>query len=124
MQLPSLSVLAVLFVVISILIIILLLRKLENKNNVINIDRSSMNWDAYKCPKCRSIMEQGFSFSPRGVVWTQNNDKTPGAFTTINQSLENTLSMRFSPAVNKAWKCKTCKMLVMDYSQMLKIKGA
>ncbi len=124
MQLPSLSVLAILLVVISILTIILLLRKLENKNKVINIDRSSMNWDAYKCPKCGSIMEQGFAFSPRGVVWTQNNDKTPGAFTTINRSLENTLSMRFSPAVNKAWKCKSCKMLVIDYSQMLKIKGA
>jgi hypothetical protein len=67
-------------------------------------------------------MEKGYSFAGRGITWVPKYAKKPGAFSTVGSVLENTYSLRVPPALNMAWYCKSCKILVFDNSKMLKIK--
>jgi len=117
------------FIALSILAIGLLalwyyLRQWERRNNVLTVEEASLNWKEVRCVNCQKTMEKGYSFAGRGITWVPKYAKKPGAFSTIGSVLENTYSLRVSPALNMAWYCKSCKIVVLDNSKMLKIKNA
>ena len=112
----------VIFVIIALIFLWVFLRKIVKKNKVEYKDYSLLVWQEYKCLNCREIMEQGFAFTGKGIIWALKNKKKPGAFSNIGQVLENTLSMSFRPALNMAWHCNNCKLIVIDHSRLLKDK--
>jgi hypothetical protein len=104
----------------TLLILLILLRRMEKKNTVMHIDRSTLSWSDYKCPKCRQFMQHGYTLAGRGIIWASKDSKKPGPFSNVAQALENTASLRLSPPLNMAWYCQECKLILMDHSKMLK----
>jgi len=100
------------------------LRKLERKNCVITVHEASIEWKDVKCVKCEKMMEQGYAFAGKGINWVPKNARKPGVFSSVGSVLDNTFSLRVPPAINMAWYCKSCKIIVFDNSRMLRIKNA
>jgi hypothetical protein len=96
----------------------------EGKNCVITVDEASIDWKAVRCVKCDKGMEEGYAFAGKGINWVPKNARKPGVFSSVGSVLENTFSLRIPPAINMAWYCKSCKIIVLDNSKMLKIKNA
>lgn len=118
------KIIAVLSVIAGLLLLLYFLRKIEKKNNVLTVDEASLDWKDVRCIKCEQMMEKGYAFAGKGINWVPKNEKKPGIFSTVSSVLENTFSLRIVPAINMAWYCKSCKILVFDNSKMLKIKNA
>ena len=97
------------------------LRKLERRNTVLTVDEATLEWQDVRCVKCNKAMKKGYSFAGKGITWVPRYAKKPGAFSSIGSVLENTLSLRIPPAINMAWYCQGCKIVVFDNSKMLKI---
>ena len=116
------TILSIVFIVIVFGFLFMALRKIEKKNRIETVEEALLNWEDIKCPKCLTIMEQGYTFAGKGIIWTPKQAKLPGTFATTFQALENTFSLSITPAVNMAWRCDSCKMIVIDYSRMLKRK--
>ena len=112
----------IVFAFITVAAVVIAVKKMEKKNKVVEINEALLDWEDIKCPKCQTIMEQGYAFAGKGIIWTAKWNKLPGTFTTTFTSLENTLSMSLSPRVNMAWHCDRCKMVILDHSRMLKRK--
>ena len=119
------------FVIVAIFVLVVglfvlwnFLRKYERRNNVLTVDEASLIWKEVKCVNCGKIMEKGYSYAGRGINWVPKHAKKPGAFSTVGSVLENTYSLRVPPALNMAWYCESCKIVVFDNSKMLKIKNA
>ena len=113
---------AILTITLVLLFIWILMRRILKKNKVVQVEKSSLNWKELKCPNCERIMEEGYAFAGKGIFWAAKSAKKPGAFSYIGQALENTLSISLRPALNMAWRCNSCKMILIDHSRMLKIK--
>jgi len=115
---------SVLVVAIALVVVWHFLRKMERKNNVLTVTEASLDWSDVKCIKCNQIMNKGYSFAGKGINWIPRDAKKPGAFSTIGSVLENTFSLRIPPVLNMAWYCKSCKVIVVDNSKMLRIRNA
>ena len=100
------------------------LRKMERKNNVLTVAEASLDWKAVKCIKCNQLMENGYAYAGKGINWVPKDARKPGAFSTVGSVLENTFSLRIPPALNMAWYCKSCKVIEIDNSKMLRIRNA
>lgn len=117
-------VVAVLVVATGLLVLWYFLGKMERKNHVIKVDAASIEWKDVKCVKCEKVMEKGYAFAGKGINWVPKNAKKSGVFSTVGSVLDNTFSLRIPPAINMAWYCESCKIIVFDNSKMLKIKNA
>jgi hypothetical protein len=118
------KVIAILIVIIGLLGLWYFFRKLEQRNNVLTVDETTLKWKELKCVNCGNLMENGYSFAGRGINWIPKNEKKPGIFSSVGSVLENTISLRIPPPINMAWYCKNCKIVVIDNSKMLKINNA
>ena len=120
----SIIIIAVLVVATGLLVLWYFLRKVERKNYVITVDEASIDWKDVRCVKCKIMMEEGYAFAGKGINWMPKNAKKPGVFSSVGSVLENTFSLRVPPAINMAWYCKSCKIIVLDNSKMLRITNA
>ena len=117
------KVIAILIVFIGLLGLLYFFRKLEQRNNVLTVDETTLKWKELKCVNCENLMENGYSFAGRGINWIPKNEKKPGIFSSAGSVLENTISLRIPPPINMAWYCKSCKVIVFDNSKMLRIRN-
>ena len=118
----------VFLVIVATLIVIgaflIIIRKLVKGNEIELLYESQISWEETKCPRCQVPMESGYSMAGRGVIWRERSAKKPGTFSTIASVLENTMSINMPPALNISWRCKSCKLIVLDNSKMVKVKNA
>jgi hypothetical protein len=74
----------------------------------------------YRCPQCGTPMAQGWVMLGRGAIWAARGGRRPGIFAHIGASLENTISLSLPPAANMAWRCPTCRLLLVDHDKLVK----
>jgi RNase P subunit RPR2 len=65
------------------------------------------------CPKCNNEMEQGYLQGMRRVAWVKNKHKVSLLPKQGEVLLENNYVKDF---LLKAWICKNCKKIIIDYS--------
>ena len=73
-----------------------------------------------RCPQCGAPMEEGWVMLGRGAIWSARRMGRPGTFAHIGVALENTVSLSLPPAANMAWRCPTCRLLLVDYDKLVK----
>ena len=123
MDISYLVILPIFFMLIVIGVLWVAVRKLIKGNKVLKLKESEINWEEIKCPKCQVLMEAGYSMAGRGIIWREKRAKKPGTFSTIGSVLDNTLSINIPPALNISWRCRSCKLIVLDNSKLVKIKN-
>ncbi len=121
MDISYLVLLVISFTLLLIGVFWVILRKIAKGTKVLELNESRISWEEVRCPKCQVPMEPGYSMAGRGVIWRKKGAKRPGTFSTINSVLENTLSINIRPALNISWRCPGCKLIILDYSKMVKI---
>ena len=122
MDIAYLTALSILVIAIILGVLFVSIWRLNKRNTVVELDKSEIEWANLKCPKCQGELNTGFALPGRGVIWSGKNEKAPGPLTNIGSVLENTISVSFKPAINIAWRCKSCKLVVLDISKMIKTK--
>jgi hypothetical protein len=95
------------------------LRKIAKRNTNVPDHEDLWTGKDYRCPACQSPLEQGFAHAGKGIVWRSRLEKKPGTFAHIGQVLDNTLSLRLPPALNMAWHCSNCSLLLLDHSRLV-----
>ncbi|GEM_PF-781961 len=113
---------ALLLGVTSLAVVFFFVYKSYKKNNsVLKEDEDVHGGMAhYNCPKCNQQMEKGYAVAGRGIIYQKEDSKPISPFSTILSVLDNTMSLSFQPAVNRAWHCNTCKYLILDHSKLIK----
>jgi predicted RNA-binding Zn-ribbon protein involved in translation (DUF1610 family) len=83
---------------------------------------SATLWEgrAYPCPQCGGTMQEGWVMLGRGAIWSPRSAGRPGSFAHIGNALENTLTFTLPPAGNMAWRCPSCRLLLIDHDKMVK----
>lgn len=95
------------------------LRKIAKKNK--NVEERADLWIGkdYRCPECQTQMEQGYTLTGKGIIWAPRFGKKISAFAHTGQVLDNTMSLRMSPALNMAWRCTHCSYVLIDHSKLV-----
>jgi hypothetical protein len=65
-------------------------------------------------------MEQGWALLGKGAIWSSRSRAKPGTFSHIGAALDNTISMSLRPAVNMAWRCASCRLLLLDHAKLVR----
>lgn len=78
---------------------------------------------AYACPDCGTAMEAGWVMLGKGAIWSSREKGPPGAFAHIGNALPNTISLSLRPAANMAWRCSSCRLLLIDHAKLVKPAG-
>ena len=104
------------------LVLLMAVRKISQSNTVVSKKLSEIVWQEMACPKCETLMDDGFSLTGRGITWRARNEKLPGAMSNIGSVLENSISLNLQPALNLSWRCRQCKLVVIDHAKMVKVK--
>lgn len=99
-----------------------LFKTYKSNNRVIDEEEDIQGAVHYQCPKCNQQMERGMALAGRGIIYKADDGQPISSFSTINQVLENTLSMSLPPAFNRAWHCNNCKYLLLDHSVLVRRK--
>ncbi|MEJ2509757.1 MAG: PF20097 family protein [Gammaproteobacteria bacterium] len=99
-----------------------LLRRLARTTRVVQGRDAELDRPERRCPACGQTMAQGYVMAGRGLIWGERHRKTPGTFAHIGQSLANTISLTLPPALNMAWRCEPCALVLVDHSKMVKLK--
>lgn len=71
---------------ITVIIAVVLLasiRKISKRNSVVKLKQSEIEWIELKCPKCQKIMDTGYSFAGRGIIWREKSEKKPDLFSNL-----------------------------------------
>lgn len=71
----------------------------------------------FQCPRCRRPMARGCSFG--GIGWRGDLAPPIKLLTVTTSLLPNTLSMSLRVRVNRAWRCESCKLLLIDHRRLL-----
>jgi hypothetical protein len=120
----TLTILLVLVTTIILVILFIAIWRLNRRNTVITLDRSEIEWTQLECPMCHKKLTTGFALPGRGVIWSDKSEKKPGPFANIGSVLDNTISISFRPALNIAWRCKGCELVILDISKMINTNDA
>ena len=115
-------IITLLLTVAGIAFLIYFLRKTEKRNHIVTTHESLLHWPEVKCAHCGKSMQQGYSFTGKGISWTPRHRRTPGNLLTIVSTLENTFSMRLPQPLNMAWHCAQCQLILIDHSKMVRFK--
>jgi hypothetical protein len=108
-----------LVVVGALLALLFIVRMIRRRNRSVPDD--PLLWDGrdYRCPRCRTPMEQGWVLLGKGAIWSPRLKGKPGPFAHIGLALENTMSLALRPAANMAWHCKHCRLLLLDHDKLV-----
>lgn len=66
------------------------------------------------CPKCREEMESGYIYSPREIMWANDNKKK--IFGIGDETLVG-INISFTHNKIPAYRCKDCNIVTFEYSQ-------
>ncbi len=97
-----------------------LVRHLQRKNRSVADDGRLWAGRDYRCPACRTPMEQGWALLGKGAIWSSRSRAKPGTFSHLGATLDNTISMSLRPAVNMAWHCASCRLLLLDHAKLVR----
>ena len=112
------------FVIVAFIIFLLFIlseiRKITAGTKVIDYDRIKVDANmAYSCPKCNTEMEKGFIMAGRGMIWRNEREKPTSIFSTVFKCLDNTINFTMSTKENRAWRCQSCKYVLIDYNALV-----
>jgi hypothetical protein len=110
-------------VVVALAVLLALLwvvRKVARKNRTVADSPSLWEGRDYRCPQCSTSMERGWVMLGRGAIWSAHGARKPGTFAHIGGALENTVSLSLPPAANMAWRCPTCRLLLVDHDKLVR----
>ena len=110
-------------VLAGILVIVVVIAGLKSRRNIKRVVQSSLaRFPEVRCPNCGQPMEEGF-VAIGGMSW-RAFASPPRKFTGSGEMLENTsdsqVSLIFSQGVpeSRARRCKPCRLVLVDYSQL------
>lgn len=114
------SVIGIFFLIPAVILIAILfkLRKMIKKTKIVDYHDFRIA-EFYRCPRCSCEMKRGYVVASRGIIWRQAQDEPIGIFSTIDKSLENTINFTARPLENRAWKCDSCKYIMIDYNALM-----
>ena len=100
-----------------------IVRHLQGK--ALEIPATAELWSGrrYACPDCGTAMEAGWVMLGKGAIWSSRAKGPPGTFAHIGSALPNTISLSLRPAANMAWRCTSCRLLLIDHSKLMKPAG-
>lgn len=76
----------------------------------------------YRCPGCGSPMQAGWVMLGKGAIWSARDQGPPRPWSHLGQTLPNTLSLDLPPACNLAWRCPTCRLLLIDHDKLVRAR--
>jgi hypothetical protein len=95
-------------------------RRVSRRNTVVADDPRLWLERERRCPDCDQPMAQGYVLAGKGLIWRPRAGKGPGTFAHIGQALPNTMSFGLPPALNMAWRCEACGLIMLDLSKMVR----
>ena len=113
-----------LIIAIAIVALVMIFLREIDKNTIVEIDKSKINWEHLNCPKCKREMDNGFSMAGKGITWREKCKKQPGPFNMVGTVLQNTFNLTPSAALNISWYCKACSLIIVDHSKLVKVRDA
>ena len=106
---------------LGVVIALIIVNRGRNKFTEITLDESR-RLPHHRCPKCGFNMTPGFIFTQRGLFWRKPETKPMTMLMTRGKLMNNTYNMGFTAAENRAWKCDRCELVLMDVSEMVRIR--
>lgn len=106
--------------VAALLLILFIVRRVNRKTLVVGEDPRFWLERELHCPGCGESMAEGYVMAGKGVIWRPRAEQGPGIFAHIGQALENTMSFGLPPALNMAWRCESCELIMLDLSKMVR----
>ncbi|UHD16736.1 PF20097 family protein [Thiocapsa bogorovii] len=100
-----------------------IVRHLQGKACEIHATADLWSGRRYACPDCGTAMDAGWVMLGKGAIWSSREQGPPGTFAHIGRALPNTISMSLRPAVNMAWRCPSCRLVLIDYTKLVKPAG-
>ncbi|HBG98866.1 MAG TPA: hypothetical protein DDY29_09135 [Rhodobacteraceae bacterium] len=114
----AMAALLLLGVVLPLMLVGLVLRVMRRNRHLIAPDPTDAA-DPLPCPTCGAPMPAGAVLLGRGANWAPHGAARPGPLATVFGTLPNTLSLALPPALNRAWHCEGCRILVVDHSALV-----
>ena len=109
-----------LIAVAALLALFWLVRRVTARNRSVANDPALWRDRDYRCPDCGVAMQQGWVLLGKGAIWSPLGRGKPGTFSHIGSSLENTISLSVPPALNMAWHCPSCRILLLDHDKLVR----
>lgn len=106
-----------LILVLFLMAIVVIVVVLSKSTKPLRSDASDI--PAHNCPNCGRPMQTGFALAGKGVAWREASQKYTLWQMTIFGSLPNTVNKGFTRRENRAWRCETCQLILMDHSEMV-----
>jgi hypothetical protein len=97
-----------------------IVRHLQGKACEIPATSDLWSGRSYACPDCGTTMEAGWVMLGKGAIWSSRDKGPPGTFAHIGSALPNTISVSLRPAANMAWRCPSCRLLLIDHGKLVK----
>jgi len=69
-------------------------------------------------------MENGFSLAGKDITWRERKQKQPGPFNSVGAMLPNTFNLTPSTSLNISWHCSNCNLIMLDHSNLIKVRDA
>lgn len=112
--------LAGLVAILALMLLLVSMRRIRRRG--LEVPDTPALWEGrdYRCPGCRGALKPGWVLLGRGAIWRDRAQGPPGSFSTILGALPNTLSLSLRPAVNQAWRCPRCQLLLVDHSRLVR----
>ncbi len=101
-------------------VLLWIVRHVQRKSRTVTAGPALWEGRDYRCPQCTTAMEQGWVMLGRGAIWSARGAGRPGTFAHIGSALENTLSFALPPAANMAWRCRSCRLLLVDHDKLVR----
>lgn len=91
------------------------LKKLKQKNPAFRL--SDARFTETYCPKCKSLMKNGFVLVSRGIIFREENQNKFGQMVDISNALPYTYNLGIKPKENQAWHCDSCNYLLINHNE-------
>lgn len=119
-QILTLAVITLIGTILTPLLVFFLIRRLAKRSgHMVPLSRFEGH-ARHRCPACNSPMESGFVVTGRGLHWIADLRRAGVFSLNLGTALENTLNLTLSLAGNPAWRCPSCKLLLLDYSRLVR----
>jgi len=102
-----------------LLVLYLTLKKLYKLNREYKRYDEIDRYIAYTCPKCDTVMENGFVMAGKGICYRADETKPLSQFIGPKTLLKNTMNMTMSIKENVAWRCRDCNYILVDHSYLI-----
>lgn len=109
-----------LVLVLALILALLLARRAAGRNRVLPEENAVRAKAGYDCPECGHAMEPGYLLLGRGAVWAPRSSYRQRGSQPTGMPVANTLNMSPRPALNLAWRCGQCELLLLDHHQLVR----